>query len=92
MCIQLSDGVLTQGEINAVSGFYSAAPNLASIPSSEITVDGGIDYGRSWTNRFSELCLNGDGYGAYGLYCKNGHIAGIMLYVQFKFIKLPNLS
>lgn len=85
MCVAgwatLANGALTQGEIDALSGLIGAFPNLGSIPTSEITRDDGNDYGRSWTNLFTDYCLNGDGYEHYGLYCESGHISGVVLCV-----------
>ena len=85
LCILLhattSRAVLTQGEKDALVGILGAFPNLASIPTSEISRDSGNDYGHSWTNNYDDLCNNGDGYEYYGLYCEGGDISGIVLYV-----------
>lgn len=83
-------GALDDGEKGALGELLSTFPNLASIATSEFVVDGKIDYGRSWTNDFGTYCLNGDGYEYYGLYCSNGHIGGIVLYVHFSV--LPQLE
>lgn len=88
LCATLTHGLLTQGEKDALTGLLAAFPNLGSIPTSEITVDNGNDYGHSWTNNFDDLCLNGDGYEYYGLHCQNGHISGIVLCVHI--FELPN--
>lgn len=86
LCIALcpipTRGALTQGEKDALTGLLHAFPNLAFIPTSEITVDNGNDYGRHWTQNFDILCLGSDGYEYYGLYCENGHISGVVLYVS----------
>lgn len=86
LCIALlggpSHGALSSGEKDALIQLFSSFPNLGSIPTSELVTDEYIDYGQSWTNNFDSYCLNGDGYEHYGLYCSNGHIAGIVLYVH----------
>lgn len=86
-CIALlgsvSHGQLDDLEKAALAELFYTFPNLGSIPTSEYVEDGNVDYGRSWTNNFDTLCLNGDGYEYYGLYCSNGHITGIVLYVRF---------
>lgn len=74
--------MLGDSEKAALAEFLSAFPNLGTIPTSEFAVDG-IDYGGPWTNNFDNLCLGGDGYEYYGLYCSNGHISGITVYVTF---------
>lgn len=78
-------GSLDYDEKVALEELFSSFPNLASIPTSEFIEDGKIDYGRSWTNNFDNLCLGSDGYEYYGLYCSNGHISGIVLYVPFQW-------
>ena len=78
-----SRGMLVDGEKAALSELLSTFPNLGSIPTSEFVEDGNIDYGRSWTKNFDSLCLGGDGYEFYGLYCSGGHITGITLYAPF---------
>lgn len=81
-----SCAVPTQSEKAALSQILNNHPDLASVPSWETLDDDGVYYGSSWNNSFDQLCQN-DGYGIYGVFCLDGHIAGLRVYVGLHRVK-----
>lgn len=84
----VSHGLLNSEEKDALTEIFSSFPKLGSTPVYSNIDELPTPYGRSWTYNFDSLCGGGDGYDYYGLYCSNGHIGGIMMYVTF--IRGPN--
>lgn len=72
----------TTQEKAAIEQIFRNYPDLASIPSWESSPNTNTYYGRSWSNDSSTLCQAGDGYDFYGVYCKDGHIFGLRVYVS----------
>lgn len=64
----------------ALERILESYPDLASVPLWEQSPRKDEFYGRSWTNDFQTLCASGDGYDLYGVFCKNGHVAGLRVY------------
>lgn len=73
-------GAITNQENNALSQILIAFPDLSAVAYWR-RFSNGIDYGSSWTNNFDSLCQQGDGYEYYGVYCFDGHVGGLFMYV-----------
>lgn len=80
--LMTADAQLTAPEQAALGQLFDSYPDLVSIPAWEQLTDEGTYYGRSWTNNFQTICTSGDGYDLYGVFCQNGHIAGLRMYVR----------
>ena len=78
-----ANAALTQSEKDALSEILRTHPDLASVPSWEVTDEKNIYYGSSWNNSFDNLCQR-DGYDFYGLYCVGGHVGGLRVCVYRK--------
>lgn len=75
-----ASALLTIEEKAALSQIYQNFPDLSSVPSWEIVDDNGDCMGDSWTSDFDSLCQN-EGFDYYGVYCKGGHVYGLVMYV-----------
>lgn len=71
----------TELEKRALGQILESFPDLTSVPLWEQNPAVNEFYGRSWRNDFQTLCNSGDGYDYYGVYCENGHIAGLRVFV-----------
>lgn len=81
LCISGAQEVLTPGEITALEQLYSNFPSLAVAGSKLIEIRDNRYLGTAWTTNFRSYCDIGEGYQFHGIYCHNGHISGIIVYV-----------
>ena len=82
--ISLWSGVSALGsaEADALTQILTAHPSLSEVdPADQYEADG-VNYGGSWTVSMANVCENGDGWDIHGIYCVNGRVNTIRMYVR----------
>lgn len=82
---------LAPSEEAALRQILKNHPDLTSVPSWEILDSTNQFNGMSWNDSFANLCQS-DGFDYYGVYCLNGHVAGLKEYVHLFVVHQMNLS
>ena len=72
---------LSNSERTALQQILNNFQDLTSVAAWETTDGLGNYYGRSWNTSFDDLCLV-DGYDYYGIFCRNGQVVGLRVYVE----------
>ena len=74
-----TQALLTANEKIALTEMLKNHPDLSSVPTWATLDDTDTYYGGSWNKSFDNLCIN-NGYEIFGVFCLNGHVAGLRVY------------